>query len=269
MWGMGSVAFVFPWIPRAGRQALKARWSRQLLTTLGVRLLPSGRPAREGLLVANHISWLDIFAINAVAPAAFVSKDEVLSWPLIGWLSARAETIFLERGSRAAALRTKEHIAATLRQRCPVALFPEGTTSFGDHVLPFHGALLQSALDAGAQVSPVALRYVDRDGHPSLAAAYVGDTSLGQCLRAISMASGLAVRVSFLPPIDPVGGDRRHLAAHAHRAIAHALTATPSRPVPPGDDRATEIPGDLRDGQPSDSHPTDILNPAPADSASA
>lgn len=222
---------------------------------------------REGLLVANHISWLDIFAINAFAPAAFVSKDDVRAWPLIGWLSSRTETIFLARGSRAAARQTKEHIAEMLGGRRCVAVFPEGTTSFGDGVLPFHGALLQSALDAGASVMPVALRYVDAAGRPSTAAAYVGETSLWQCLRAIATASGLQVRVAFLPAIPPVG-DRRHMAAHAHRVIAHALGATPSPPAPPAGNTATGTPDDPQVAPPSGCHPTDSPSPAPAGPAS-
>ena len=268
-WGAGTVALVFPALPRRARLALKARWSRQLLDALGVRLLASGQAAREGLLVANHISWLDIFAINALAPTAFVSKDDVLSWPLIGWLTSKAETIFLERGSRTAARRAKETITETLRARHLVAVFPEGTTSFGNDVQPFHGALFQSALDAGTQIAPVALRYIDSAGQISLAAAYVGETSLWQCIRTISLASRLAVRVSFLPAIDPINHDRRHVAALAHRAIAHALGSTPSRPVPPVADMASEIHADPRDGRPSDYLPTDILNPVPTDSASA
>ena len=262
------MALAFPALPRSARLALKARWSRQLLATLGVRLLPAGRPAREGLLVANHISWLDIFAINALAPTAFVSKDEVLSWPLLGWLSTKAETIFLARGSRTAARRAKETITETLRARHLVAFFPEGTTGFGNDVQPFHGALFQSALDAGAQIAPVALRYIDGGGQISFAAVYAGETSLGECLRTISLASGLAVRVSFLPTIDPINHDRRHVAAQAHRTISHALGATPSRPVPPDADTASGTHADPRAGLPSDCRPRDILNPVPIDPAS-
>jgi 1-acyl-sn-glycerol-3-phosphate acyltransferase len=216
------VAFAFPWLPRSARLALKARWSRQLLDTLGVRLLATGAPLDGGLFVANHISWLDIFAINAIAPTAFVAKDDIRGWPVIGWLCVRTETIFLERGSRAAAQRTRQHLVEELRRRHRIGVFPEGTTTYGDQLLPFHSALFQSAIDAGARVVPVALHYREAGDRPSVAAAYVGDTHLGVCLLSIVRASGLTVQVAVLPSLDPATGDRRHLAHRAHTAIAHA-----------------------------------------------
>lgn len=263
------VAFVFPLLPQGARLTLQARWSRQLLDALGVRLQVAGRPLDSGLLVGNHISWLDIFAINAVAPASFVSKDDVRGWPLIGWLAARTETIFIERGSRVAAVRAKGLIGETLRRRRRVAVFPEGTTSLGEQVLPFHGAMFQSAIDSGMLVAPVAIRYSDHSGARSTAAAYAGDTSLWQCVRSISTASGLGIEVNCLAAIDPAGADRRHLAAHAHRAIAHALGVTPIHAARPGAGMAAETPDGPRDEPRSDFLPTGTPNQAPADSLPA
>lgn len=177
---------------------------------------------QRGLLVCNHVSWLDIFVINALAPAAFVAKDEVRRWPLIGWLCAHTETIFLERGSRAAAQRTRETIAARLRAGIRVAVFPEGTTSGGDRVLPFHAALLQGAIDAAAPAIPVALRYVDRSGNPSRAPAYDGAITLWQCLRAIARAPGLTAHLRVLAAVEAVD-DRRVLSAHCRAMIAWHL----------------------------------------------
>jgi 1-acyl-sn-glycerol-3-phosphate acyltransferase len=188
-----------------------------------VRLRVAGAVPRAGFLVANHVSWLDIFALNAVAPAAFVSKDDVRSWPLIGWLSIHNETLFLERGSRSAAMRAKQRIAAKLRQGACVAVFPEGTTTEGEQVLPFHSALFESAIEAGTAVCPVALAYSARDGSPSSAAAYAGDTTMWQSLRAVLAAGSLTVHVAFLPAVDAVGADRRMLAHRAHGAVAHWL----------------------------------------------
>ncbi|MDD5298031.1 MAG: lysophospholipid acyltransferase family protein [Rhodocyclaceae bacterium] len=225
-YGVATVAMVYPFAGGALRVWLKQRWSRQLLSMLGVRL-PGRESARQagGMLVANHISWLDIFVINAVAPSAFVSKDEVKAWPVIGWLSTKADTIFIERGSRRAAHRTAEHLQECLLQGQRVAIFPEGTTSDGSQVLPFHSALIQPAVDAGCAIQPVVLRYRDRNGRPSQAPAYVGDTSLWQSVRAIVMASGLSAEPHFLPPVPAVGTDRRHLAATLHRHISHALVS--------------------------------------------
>jgi 1-acyl-sn-glycerol-3-phosphate acyltransferase len=203
------------------QRKLKRRWSRRLLTVLGVELrIAGGSP--QGLLVANHISFLDIFVINAVRPVAFVSKDEVRRWPLIGWLAAHADTIFLERGSRRAAQRARAALVERLAAGDRAAIFPEGTTTPGDKVLPFHGALFQAAIDAGAPVTPVALRYVHAGGGHCHAPAYIDDITLWQCLVAIARADGLVAEVEILAPIPSLIADRRHLAAHAHRAIAHA-----------------------------------------------
>jgi 1-acyl-sn-glycerol-3-phosphate acyltransferase len=264
------VATVFPWLPERACLYLKARWSRQLLAILGVRVRATGTPPAHGLLVANHISWLDIYAINALAPTIFLSKDEVRHWPVIGWLATRAGTLFLERGSRAAARRAKEHLVSELRARHLVGVFPEGTTGFGDHVMPFHGALFQSAIDAGVTVTPALLRYTDAHDQPTITSAYVGDTSLWECVRSIVTASGLTVNVGFLPAIRSTGVDRRHLARHSHQLISRALAEfIPSREVQPDVSTAIEIRDDPPDELPSDSHPTGNPNPAPADSSPA
>lgn len=269
-WGVATAALVFPWLPNRARLYLKARWSRQLLEEMGVAIVAGGAPPAQGLLVANHISWLDIFAINALAPTTFLSKDEVMYWPVIGWLSRQVGTLFLERGSRAAAQRAKEHLIAELKAGQLVGVFPEGTTGFGDHVMPFHAALFQSAIDAGVAIAPTLIRYVDRNGQPTTAAAYVGDTSLWECMRNIVTASGLTVRITFLPAVDSTDVDRRHLAHHCHQLVSHALGAsTPSPPAPPAGSMATGTPAGPQGAPPSGSRPTDSRNPAPADSSPA
>lgn len=213
------MALVFPFLPLKARRALKARWSLQLLDALGVRLRVAGTPPACGLLVANHVSWLDIYVINASVPTAFVAKDDVRAWPLIGWLCKHTETIFMARGSRNAAMLTKERLVETLRQRTRVGVFPEGTTSGGEALLPFHSALFQSAIDAGTHVAPVALRYCDAGGGASRAPAYAGETTLWQSLRAIAATGGLTAHIVFLPVLDPAGMDRRQLAEQARDRI--------------------------------------------------
>jgi 1-acyl-sn-glycerol-3-phosphate acyltransferase len=269
--GLAMVAAVFPWLPERGRVFLKARWSHQLLAVLGVRVRTSGIPPAGGMLVANHSSWLDIFAINALAPCTFVSKDDIREWPAIGWLSDRVGTIFIERGSRRAAHRTRECLVGEFRAGARICVFPEGTTGSGEHVLPFHGALFQSAIDTGVPVAPLLVRYTDGTGRPTSAAAYFGETSFWASGKSIVAASGLTADVTFLPQLDSAAMDRRHLAHHSHQMIAHALAAalTPSRPAPPDGHRATGIPADPPDEPPSDNHPTDSRNQAPADSSPA
>jgi len=254
-WGMATVAFVYPFVTQRLRLALKQRWSWQLLETLGVRLY-ANRQRLTGLVAANHISFLDIFVINAVMPAAFVSKDDVRHWPLIGWLCAHTGTLFLARGSRAAAAQARADIVERLRAGDLVAIFPEGTTSDGAQVLPFHGALFQSAIDAGRPVTPVLLRYTDTSGQRSRAPAYDGEVTMVQCLWAIARADGLTAHLEALPPQPADEVDRRHLAAHVHRLIA-------SRLARPAADRAVETPVDLAGALQSDAPPTDNPNPGP------
>lgn len=245
------VLLVYPGGTEARRLMLRQRWSRQLLDTLGVTLeVGAGATAiraPSGMLVANHVSFLDIFAINALAPACFVAKDDVRSWPLIGWMSSRTDTIFIERGSRRAAQLTRENLVGHLRDGKRVVVFPEGTTSDGRQVLPFHGALLQSAIDAGVAVTPLALRYTDVAGTQSAAADYIGDTTLAACLWAIACADGLRVRIEILPSLSTAASDRRHLAAQAHRVVTHALkyAFNPNPMASPAADRADALPDGL------------------------
>jgi len=269
--GAATVALIYPWIAEPTRLALKRRWSRQLLTVLGVRLDILQRGELMGLVVANHVSFLDIYVINTLTPAAFVSKDDVRAWPLIGWLCEHTDTIFLQRGNRNAAHHARHELAQHLTEGRLVALFPEGTTTNGAHVLPFHGALLQSAVDTGAPITPVVLRYADANGDPCLDAAYVGDTSLLECLWSIASSQSLVACTEVLEPMASNGQTRRRLAAEAHRRIAQGLARklSPSRSASPVAHRGTDRPAGLPAAPPSIGLPTGIPSPAPADSIPA
>ena len=154
-------------------------WSAKLLALLGLRLRPDGRFAPGAhLIAANHVSWLDITAVHAVCPQArFVSKADVKAWPVLGWLIAAAGTIFIERESKRDALRVVHQSAEALAAGDTVAFFPEGTTSDGHHLLPFHANLLQAPIAIEAPVQPVALRFFDAQGRLSLSPCYIGDDS--------------------------------------------------------------------------------------------
>lgn len=245
--GMLTVALIYSFIKQDTRLTLKQRWSRQILTMLGVSLKVGAADAADnaiavhplGLLVANHISFLDIFVINAWAPAAFVAKDDVRNWPLLGWLSRHTGTIFMQRGSRNAAHAARDHLVSQLLAGQLVAVFPEGTTSDGHTVQPFHGALFQSAIDAAVPVIPLALRYVDaQTQRPTHTADFVGDMTLVSCLWSIATSTGLIAQLEPLPALAPAGLDRRHLAAHAHHAIAHRLVHLKSMGVNAGINKA-------------------------------
>lgn len=243
------------------RLLLKQTWSAAILDALGIELEADLTHAVPGaLLVANHISWVDIFVINAALPSAFVSKEEVRRWPVIGWLAAKNDTVFLRRGSRGHARIINEQIAGMLAQGKHVAVFPEGTTSDGRCLLHFHAALLQPALAAGRPVLPVALSYWELDGQRSLAPRYDGDISLGQCTRTILQRRRLIARLVTTPLRGMADEDRRIVAAQAREAIALAA-GLPLVSNPPG------TPGDLPGEPPSGGHPTDNPSRAPAISA--
>ncbi len=195
-----------------------------MLRHLGVKLTAQGSIPQEGglLIAANHISWIDIFAINALRPCAFVCKQEIRSWPLIGWLVASSETVFIERGSKRSARRTAETLKYELTSEAAIVVFPEGTTTNGTHLLPFRPAMMQAAVDAAVPVIPVALRYRDPFNPISPAPAYDGDISLWQCLRSITLSHGLVAEAHVLDAID-TRRERQHIATHAHTEIAARL----------------------------------------------
>jgi len=214
------VLFVVPFCADATRLRLKADVSRRILTALGVELEADLRQRVPGaLIVANHISWIDIFVINAALPSAFVAKEEVRHWPLIGWLAEKNDTVFLRRGSRGHARIINREIAEILEKGEHVAVFPEGTTTDGTHLLHFHAALIQPALAVGRPVLPLAISYWEADGSRSLAPGYVGDASLMQCTLAIAGCKRLVARVKTCPALGLAGEDRRQVAVAAREAI--------------------------------------------------
>lgn len=229
--------------PRAAperREKLAARWSNRLLALLAVRIevegrVPEGRPG-AALIAANHVSWLDIFAINAVRHTRFIAKDEIRSWPLAGWIAARAGTLFLARGSRRDAARTTDAMAEALRSGHWVGLFPEGTTTEGDQLLRFHSALFEPAIAHGKPVYPIALRYEHPDGELLREAAFVGDMSFAQSLASVIGVRRTVLRIVFSDPLLPEGATRRDLAGEAHRRIAERLRLAPpsTEPETPG-----------------------------------
>ena len=226
--GLALVALVFPFCQGAYRRHIRQTWSRRLLSVFGFELRIDGRlPDACGLLAANHVSWIDIFAINALTPAAFVSKDDVVHWPIIGTLARHNETIFLQRGSRGHAHTIGKDMANRLGNGSWLAVFPEGTTTDGTHLHPFHGALLQPAIDANVAVTPVALRYEDVTGNLSPLAAYTGDTSLWESFCMILSARRLVVRLTIGQPVHVEAGPgnqgRRQLARDLHDEISRSL----------------------------------------------
>ena len=196
-----------------------------MLRTMGIEIRVEGTLEPGGtLLVANHISWLDVTALHAVAPhARFVSKADVKSWPLLSHLAHATGTLYLERERKRDALRVVHLMAGSLAAGDTVAVFPEGTTSDGRTLLPFHANLLQAAIATAVRVQPVALRFSDAAQPISPAVEFVGDTTLLQSLWRVACGQGLVARVALLPARPSAQLDRRALAQTLRSDIAAHL----------------------------------------------
>ncbi|MDO5056678.1 MAG: lysophospholipid acyltransferase family protein [Lautropia sp.] len=188
----------------------------------GVPSLATLAPGR--MLVANHQSWLDIFAINALAPSAFVAKAEIRRWPLVGWLVAMAGTVFIERGRRHAVADAVQQLRERIRSGYPAAFFPEAVVHVGPSLKPFHGNLLEAAIAEQAEVIPIGIRYqYDHDGSPGRAAWYDGELSFARSVMNVLGAADLAVLVHVLPPVTAAGRSRQALAGALRAQISAAL----------------------------------------------
>ncbi len=223
--GMAVMALCFPSLNEAGRHDRIGWWSTGLLRVMGISLKVSGIPRPGGtLLLANHVSWLDIAALHAAVPQArFVAKADLLHWPVLGWLVAGAGTLFIERERKRDALRVVHAMASALQAGETVAVFPEGTTGAGPLLLPFHANLLQAAISTATPIQPVVLRFADASGRFSPAVAYVGDTTLLQSLWRVATARGLVAHVDLLLPQASAHADRRALAATLRLMMAEHL----------------------------------------------
>jgi 1-acyl-sn-glycerol-3-phosphate acyltransferase len=200
--------------------------ARTMLAALGVRLRRRGPAPRPGsLLVANHVSWLDILALLTVEPARLVAKHDVRGWPGIGAMAAMSGAIFLDRSRPRALPATVGEVAAALRAGRSVAVFPEGTTFCGavsleaGHSGGFRPAVFQAAVDARAPVVPIAISY------GSTAAAFIGDDTLWSSVVRVARQRDLTVTLTTAPALHPeAGADRRMLARAAQASVG--LTPT-------------------------------------------
>ncbi|MEI7432189.1 MAG: lysophospholipid acyltransferase family protein, partial [Betaproteobacteria bacterium] len=221
--GMGA-ALIYPAVSHERRLQLKKRWSHQILTILCVKVEAQASNAPPGsLIVANHISWLDVFAVHSLRPSAFIAKAEIRQWPFIGWLAERNDTVFLRRGSRGHAKLINAEIDALLEAGIDVAIFPEGTTTDGTHLLGFHAALLQPAIETGHPILPLAISYRNAQGELSLAPSFAGEITLMQCFSSILASRSLTVCVTPAEAIETAGKTRRELSQSAHAAISATL----------------------------------------------
>lgn len=219
--GLWTIKTRFPQWDLAAREQAVQQWAARTLQLIGIELQVSGAPMANGpvLLVANHISWLDIVVMHAAGYCRFVSKADVQHWPLVGSLATGAGTLYIERTSRRDAMRVVHHMRDRLQAGDVVAIFPEGTTGDGRTMLPFHANLVQAAISANVQIQPLALRFADGQGAASFAPSFVGDeTLLGSIWRTLS-ARSLVAQVRYGAPQVHDERDRRAWALDLQQAV--------------------------------------------------
>ncbi len=224
--GLWTIRSQFGRLTHAQSQLLVREWSRRMLAIMGVELVVHGEVPTHGplLQVANHLSWLDILVMNATHPSRFVSKADAQHWPLLGSLISGAGTLYIERESRRDAMRVVHHVADRLREGDVISVFPEGTTTDGRALLPFHANLLQSAISASAPALPVALRYLDRDSgqaHPG--PVYIGDDTLVASVWRTLRSDTVQAVVRFGEPQRAGARDRRAWANDLRTAVQALL----------------------------------------------
>ncbi len=199
------------------------RWLKRLMRIMGIRFVIHGEPVEGGqMIVCNHVSWIDIPLVGAALTSRFVAKSDIQHWPIIGFIARAIGTFFIRRGiggSKPMLEKLKPHLAAG----GSVVIFPEGTTTNGHHVMPFHPRLFQAALDCQALVQPVALRYgLTRKGEDI--APFIGDDTLFAHVVRMMRSPGLVAELIYCPPLLPEHySDRTAMAADAEEAIRRAV----------------------------------------------
>jgi 1-acyl-sn-glycerol-3-phosphate acyltransferase len=229
--GILTLCIYFPFITTKSKYAHIRRWSSKLLNIFGIQLQvvnTSILPNTPYLLVSNHISWLDIHAINSFQPIRFVAKSEVESWPIFGWMAKQLGTIFIKRGSSRNAAAVVKHMAQILQTES-ICIFPEGTSTEGKNVKPFKANLFESAVMSSSPVYGLAIQYFDLNtGLRSDVAAFVGDMGLLESMSRILSHRKLRIELTFLAPSETMPNssrDRKWLAMHSQEQISSVLSS--------------------------------------------
>ena len=227
--GLVTLSFQFPFVDQKRKNKLIQVWSKRLLSIFGIELRLKNQailPNAPFLLASNHISWMDIHAINAFKPIRFVAKSDVEGWPIFGWMAKQLGTVFIKRDNTRHGKHVANEVAKVLETQS-VCIFPEGTSTVGQSVLPFKPNLFESAVIAGVPVYSLAISYRSfESGERSDAAAFVGEMGLLESMAKILHDHQLIVELTFLPPsgVAPEASrDRKWLALHSQEAISNQL----------------------------------------------
>ncbi len=227
--GLATLSFQFPFATQEAKNAHIQKWSRRLLSIFGIELSlrnPEILPATPYLLASNHISWMDIHAINAFKPIRFVAKSDVEGWPIFGWMAKQLGTVFIKRDNSRHGKHVASEVAEVLKTQS-VCIFPEGTSTIGEGILPFKPNLFESAVIAQVPVYSLAITYKSLSScMRSEAPAFVGEMGLLESMAQILRDRNLIVELTFLSPSGAspeASRDRKWLALHSQEAISNQL----------------------------------------------
>jgi 1-acyl-sn-glycerol-3-phosphate acyltransferase len=226
--GAWIVALRFPAWQKPQRLQAIQRWACQLLAILEIEVHSNQLPQTGfvGLVVSNHLSWLDILVLQSLMPGSFVAKKEVRQWPVVGYLAQACATIFVDRSSPRSARSMVEDTAAAIAQGYAVVVFPEGTSSNGQALGDFHANIFESAIRAQAPVQVLSLQYVDRaTGQAAAAAHFIDDMTLMDSLKDVTSTSTIQARVHIGDCLSTEGHTRKSLALQAHQRMRSHLFA--------------------------------------------
>lgn len=208
-------------VPLPRRVGIQRHYCRLVMRSLGIRISLLGNPVRNipgVLVVSNHVSWTDVFAIGAVLPGSFVARADLVQWPAIGIAARMMGIIPIERANLRELPGVVNVVRDRLRQGRTVVAFPEGTTYCGPHHGRFRPAVFQGAVETGSPVQPVRLTYRHADGRPSTLTAFLGSDDLWASVRR-SVRARLTVVELTVESLQLPGNCRRQLAARCERAV--------------------------------------------------
>ncbi len=260
LWGIFIASILFRITPKSWHNRIAQRWSQKMLGIFAVEYRLHGAmpdlDTRGVIMVSNHMSWLDIWLLYAIRPPRFISKADVRGWPVIGFLAQQSGTLFIQRERRHHTAAIIQQAAELLTQGDCIGLFPEGTTTDGTRLLPFHSSLFQAAVIHHAPVVLFAIRYHLPDGSLDTAPAYHGGLTLLDSFRAVLARRRILVDVTCLGTLDTQGKTRREISIAAETAIARHLNL-------PAPHKTPGTPADPPAAAPTIARPTDSPYPKP------
>ena len=230
------LGWVFPATRAPVHEAICRAWARGIAAVIGLHIRVEGRPPRAPfVLVANHLGYIDIVTLMAHAPGVFVSRGDVAGWPVLGTLAKAADTIFIDRALRRDVVRVNALIDAVLQRGLGLMMFPEGTSSSGEQVLPFRSSLLEPAVALGRPVSHATLAYRTGPGHGPAreAVAWWGDMTFPDHFWALLQLPRIDATVRFGDA--PLSGDDRHELSRALWTAVDAALPRDASPAPEAD----------------------------------